>query len=126
MQASSVVDPMLFHHIDLNSVMNIGVKGTFKPVKQKPVKKNNIDKCQKYEKLQEKVDKVVCPYEDAETGKLPINCKYIEQCKLKQENDIKNEINSETDNILGKSNVINEELIKKDKPKRGRPPKNKK
>lgn len=126
MQASSVVDPMLFHHIDLNSVMNIGVKGTFKPVKQKPVKKDNIDKCQKYEKLQEKVDKVVCPYEDAETGKLPINCKYIEQCKLKQENDIKNEINSETNNILGKSNVINEELIKKDKPKRGRPRKNKK
>lgn len=126
MQASSVVDPMLFHHIDLNSVMNIGVKGTFKPVKQKPVKKDNIDKCQKYEKLQEKVDKVVCPYEDAETGKLPINCKYIEQCKLKQENDIKNEINSETNNILGKSNVINEELIKKDKPKRGRPRKNNK
>lgn len=126
MQASSVVDPMLFHHIDLNSVMNIGVKGTFKPVKQKPVKKDNIDKCQKYEKLQEKVDKVVCPYEDAETGKLSINCKYIEQCKLKQENEIKNEINSETNNILGKSNVINEELIKKDKPKRGRPRKNKK
>lgn len=124
MQASSVVDPMLFHHVDLSSIINIGVKGTFKPVKQKPVKKDNINKCQQYEKLQEKVDKVVCPYEDAETGKLPINCKYIEQCKLKQQ---ENETNTENNinNILGNSNT-NEELIKKDKPKRGRPPKNKK
>ena len=65
MQASSVVDPMLFRHVDLSSIMNIGVKGTFKPTKQKPVKRDNINKCQQYEKLQEKVEKVICPYEDA-------------------------------------------------------------
>jgi hypothetical protein len=81
-QTHSVVDWFDYgQYINLDEIMNIGAKGTFKPIPS-PTPDNGCSdgECCCVEHIDqldnEILDKVNCPYEDPETGMLPPNCKY--------------------------------------------------
>jgi len=84
-QTHSVVDWFDYGLVNLDDIMNIGAKGTFKPIPNIPDSGGNdhsgdddtfccIDPIEQLDN--ELVGKVSCPYEDPSTGLLPPNCNY--------------------------------------------------
>ena len=85
-QTHSVVDWFDYGLVNLDNIMNIGAKGTFKPIPNHNPDNGNGNgnsndgrPCcvEPIDQLDNQIlDKVSCPYEDPETGMLPPNCKY--------------------------------------------------